>query len=235
MADLDDVCAAFAQRHRRRLRVATKYLTLTRAFFARAGIADYRIVESAGATEGAPAAGTAEAIVDITTTGATLAANGLKVLDDGVILQSQAQLAASLAAKWAAPVRKIAETLLSRLAARERAKASLVLRGRLSGNAKKILAQVQKEAVSANPVAGGTGDYSILCPARQSDDRNEYPARRRARSRRTKSITSSRTTIRCSRHSPNHCGDIGPSAISGSLICAAFQRIAIEMRLRPEG
>ena len=36
MADLDDVCAAFAHRHRRRLRIATKYLHLTRAFFAHA-------------------------------------------------------------------------------------------------------------------------------------------------------------------------------------------------------
>src|SRR6202042_1952361 len=81
MADLDDVCAAFAHKHRRRLRVATKYLQLTRGFFAHMGISDYRIVESAGATEGAPAAGTAEAIVDITTTGATLEANGLKVLE----------------------------------------------------------------------------------------------------------------------------------------------------------
>ena len=72
MADLDDVCAAYAARHRRRLRVATKYAQLTRGFFAHAGIADYRIVPSAGATEGAPAAGTAEVIVDITTTGATL-------------------------------------------------------------------------------------------------------------------------------------------------------------------
>ena len=59
-------------RHRRRLRVATKYAQLTRSFFAHAGISDYRIVPSAGATEGAPAAGTAEVIVDITTTGATL-------------------------------------------------------------------------------------------------------------------------------------------------------------------
>ncbi len=31
MADLDDVCAAFAHKHRRRLRIATKYLQLTRA------------------------------------------------------------------------------------------------------------------------------------------------------------------------------------------------------------
>ncbi|HWC62016.1 MAG TPA: ATP phosphoribosyltransferase, partial [Rhizomicrobium sp.] len=115
MADLDDVCAAYAARHRRRLRVATKYAQLTRAFFAHAGIADYRIVPSAGATEGAPAAGTAEVIVDITTTGATLKANGLKVLDDGVILKSQAQLAASLTADWDEDTRAAAKTLLIRL------------------------------------------------------------------------------------------------------------------------
>jgi ATP phosphoribosyltransferase len=80
--------------------VATKYVTQTRAFFARHGVADYRIVESSGATEGAPAAGAAELVVDITTTGATLAANGLKILSDGVILKSQAQLTASLITPW---------------------------------------------------------------------------------------------------------------------------------------
>ena len=58
------------------MRVATKYVNLTRDFFSAHGIVDYRIVESSGATEGAPAAGTAELIVDITTTGTTLAANG---------------------------------------------------------------------------------------------------------------------------------------------------------------
>ncbi len=78
MADLDDVTTAFRLRHNRKMRVATKYVNLTRAFFAAHGIADYRIVESLGATEGAPAAGTAEMIVDITTTGTTLAANALE-------------------------------------------------------------------------------------------------------------------------------------------------------------
>jgi ATP phosphoribosyltransferase len=93
MSDLDEVSEGFYQRHGRRLRVATKYLNLTRRFFAAKGVTGYRIVESLGATEGAPAAGTAEAIVDITTTGSTLAANHLKILDDGVILKSQAVLA----------------------------------------------------------------------------------------------------------------------------------------------
>src|ERR1700742_3051801 len=117
MADLDDVCAAYAHRHRRRLRVATKYAGLTRAFFAHAGIADYRIVGSAGATEGAPAAGTAEVIVEITTTGSTLKANALKILDDGVILKSQAQLAASLTADWDGAARAAARALLSHVEA----------------------------------------------------------------------------------------------------------------------
>ena len=39
-------------------------------------------------------------IVDITTTGATLVANQLKILSDGVILRSQANLAASRTAPW---------------------------------------------------------------------------------------------------------------------------------------
>jgi ATP phosphoribosyltransferase len=100
MADVEEVAAAYLHRAGRRLRVATKYMVQTRAFFARMGVADYRIVESSGATEGAPAAGAAELIVDITTTGATLAANGLKILSDGLILKSQAQLAAGLSAPW---------------------------------------------------------------------------------------------------------------------------------------
>lgn len=115
MADLDDICAAYAHRHRRRLRVATKYTQLTRRYFARAGISDYRIVPSAGATEGAPTAGTAEAIVDITTTGSTLKANGLKILDDGVILKSQATLAMALTADWNAELRAAAVAFLEPL------------------------------------------------------------------------------------------------------------------------
>ena len=69
-------------------------------------MADYRIVESLGATEGAPASGAAELIVDITTTGATLAANALKVIDDGVMLRSEANLVASVGAGWGPRARK---------------------------------------------------------------------------------------------------------------------------------
>ncbi len=122
MADLEDVAAAFYARRGARMRVATKYVNLTRRFFAEAHVTDYRIVESLGATEGAPAAGQAELIVDITTTGATLAANALKVLDDGVILRSEANLVAALGASWGDADRETARQILARIAAEEAAR-----------------------------------------------------------------------------------------------------------------
>ncbi|WP_374469158.1 ATP phosphoribosyltransferase [Phenylobacterium sp.] len=127
MADLEEVAHDYLARTGRRMRVATKYLAQTRAFFARHGVADYRIVESGGATEGAPASGAAELVVDITTTGATLAANGLKTLADGIILKSQAQLAASLRAAWSREQLAVAERLLRVLEARASALRSATL------------------------------------------------------------------------------------------------------------
>ncbi len=127
MADVDEVAAAYLARTGRRMRVATKYGVQTRAFFAAHGVADYRIVDSAGATEGAPAAGAAELIVDITTTGATLAANGLRPLSDGVILKSQAHLAASLTAPWTAEHLAIARRLLGVVEAKGRAREYAIL------------------------------------------------------------------------------------------------------------
>jgi ATP phosphoribosyltransferase len=93
MADLGDVAADFRARHGRRLAIATKYWRLTQQFFsAQHGIQLYRIVESLGATEGAPASGSADIIVDITSTGSTLKANHLKILSDGIMLRSEACL-----------------------------------------------------------------------------------------------------------------------------------------------
>jgi ATP phosphoribosyltransferase len=120
MADLEDVAVQFARAHGRRLRVATKYMNLTRRFFAGHGVAGYRIVESVGATEGTPAAGTAELIVDITTTGTTLRANHLKVLEDGLILKSQAHLFASRGADWNAEAAALRDRILQQLSGAKR-------------------------------------------------------------------------------------------------------------------
>lgn len=112
MADVDEIAHDYLARTGGRLRVATKYTVLTRSFFAAHGVVDYRIVASAGATEGAPAAGAAELIVDITSTGATLVANNLKILSDGVILRSEAQLAASRTIRWSKSQLDAASALL---------------------------------------------------------------------------------------------------------------------------
>ncbi len=90
--DLDAAAAAFRAAHGFRLRIATKYHRLVREFLRTGGVADYALVDSQGATEGTVKNETAEAIADITSSGETLRANHLKILSDGLILQSQATL-----------------------------------------------------------------------------------------------------------------------------------------------
>ena len=166
MADLDDVATAFRLKHERKMRLATKYANLTRGFFAEHGVVDYRIVESSGATEGAPAAGTAEMIVDITTTGATLAANGLKVIEDGVILRSQANLVAARAAAWDDAQRETARLVLDRIAAQQRAEAYREVRTRFAGMNETLLSGAREKFGVATPFGGPTssGMLTLHCP-----------------------------------------------------------------------
>ena len=166
MADIDDVATAFRHHHGRKMRVATKYINLTRDFFSGHGIIDYRIVESAGATEGAPAAGTAELIVDITTTGATLAANGLKIVDDGLILRSQANLVAARGADWGAEQREIARVILDRIAAQARAKAYREVRARFAACDARLVDSAKEKFKVETPFGGPTssGMLTLHCP-----------------------------------------------------------------------
>lgn len=90
--DLVEVADDVRHQHGRPIRVATKFPHLTRDFFRRHGLTDYRIVESLGAIEAAPRGGQADVIVDLSSTGATLEANGLKQIGDGTVLRSQACL-----------------------------------------------------------------------------------------------------------------------------------------------
>jgi ATP phosphoribosyltransferase len=115
MADLEEMAIEFRRRHSRRLKVATKYMNLTRQFFTRKAVAGYRIVESLGATEGTPMGGTADLIVDITSTGETLQANHLRILDDGLILHSEANLVASRTAEWSGGAAEIRLDLMAKL------------------------------------------------------------------------------------------------------------------------
>jgi len=148
------------------MRVATKYVNLTRHFFASHGIVDYRIVESTGATEGAPAAGTAELIVDITTSGATLAANGLRVIEDGVILRSQANLVASRKAQWGAAECETASRVLDRIAAQKAASAFREVRTRFARLDNAVLAEAKRLFGVEAPFGGPTssGMLTLHCP-----------------------------------------------------------------------
>ncbi len=98
--DLDAVAAQFRAVHGFRLRIATKYHNLVLAFLRRSGVADYQLVDSQGATEGTVKNLTAEAVADITSSGETLRANHLKILDDGLVHGSQAALILSNDADW---------------------------------------------------------------------------------------------------------------------------------------
>ena len=92
LLDLDEVADEFKKKKKGLLRVATKYPNLTRQFLYSKGVTQFQLVKSIGSTEVAPFTGTAEIISDITSTGATLKANNLRILKDGEILKSQACL-----------------------------------------------------------------------------------------------------------------------------------------------
>ena len=90
MADLEEVSFDFREKYSRRMRVATKYPNLTESFFLSKGVSQFRVVPSLGATESYPFTGSAELITDITSTGSTLKANNLRIINDGSILKSSA-------------------------------------------------------------------------------------------------------------------------------------------------
>src|SRR2546429_7036060 len=85
--------AGYYQAHKGRvLRIATKYPALTGQFLRQHGITHCKIISPHGALEAAPLTDTADLIVDLTETGTTLRENHLKLLEDGVVLRSQACL-----------------------------------------------------------------------------------------------------------------------------------------------
>lgn len=91
ISDLGDLAIEF-RKAGRELRIATKFPRLVQSFLYEKGINYFTLVLSSGTLEAAPAIGYADLIADLTASGATLRENGLRTLDDGVILSSQACL-----------------------------------------------------------------------------------------------------------------------------------------------
>jgi len=90
IADLEEISFEFKDKNTGKLRVATKYPNLTNDFLLSKGLTQYKIVNSLGSTEIYPYTDQSEIITDITSSGATLKANNLRVLKDGNILKSSA-------------------------------------------------------------------------------------------------------------------------------------------------
>jgi ATP phosphoribosyltransferase len=111
MPDLEEIAFEFKDKKRNRLRIATKYPKLTTEFMFSRGVTQFKLVKSLGATEIYPFTGSSEIITDITSTGATLKANKLRILKDGIILNSQACLMTSKKSRRS----KIVNNILNKL------------------------------------------------------------------------------------------------------------------------
>ena len=111
LLDLDEVAFDFKKKKKRLLRVSSKYPNLTRTFLYSKGVTQFQLVQSLGSTEISPFTGTAEIISDITSTGATLKANNLRILKDGLILTSQAALMKSKLSNKKSGIKKIINLL----------------------------------------------------------------------------------------------------------------------------
>ena len=111
MPDLEEIAFDFKDKKRNRLRIATKYPKLTTEFMFSRGVTQFKLVKSLGATEIYPFTGSSEIITDITSTGATLKANKLRILKDGIILNSQACLMTSKKSRSSKTVNNILNKL----------------------------------------------------------------------------------------------------------------------------
>lgn len=138
MADL----AKWQQSNTEALRVATKFPHLTEAFFQEHGITDLCMISAEGTLEIAPTIGYADIIVDLISTGTTLRDNRLKMIDDGLILQSQACLIANRAALKNQPeVLSMARQLLEFIIAYLRAAENVSVFANMRGESPKSIAQ----------------------------------------------------------------------------------------------
>jgi len=115
IADLEEISFEFKDKNTGKLRVATKYPNLTNDFLLSKGLTQYKIVNSLGSTEIYPFTNQSEIITDITSSGATLKANNLRVLKDGNILKSSACILVSIKSLKDKNKRKIILSLLKKL------------------------------------------------------------------------------------------------------------------------
>jgi ATP phosphoribosyltransferase len=134
------------------LRVATQYPNLTGRFLRQGGIRDLHLIAAEGTLEVAPTIGYADIISDLVSSGQTLHDNRLRVLDDGVVLRSQAVFFANRNALKRRPeVLSMARQLLEYLEAYLRGQENYMVVANMRSESPKDIAQ----ALFAQPDLGG--------------------------------------------------------------------------------
>ncbi len=152
MADLLDVALDFREQKQRNIRIATKYPLLARQFLHNAGIHHFTLVKAEGAIEAAPTLGYADMIIDLTQTGTTLRENHLKVLPDGIIVESQACLIGNRAALRENPaILETVHTLLEHIDAAQQGRGYYQVIANIKGESAEEIAR----RIAANPSTHG--------------------------------------------------------------------------------
>jgi ATP phosphoribosyltransferase len=134
------------------LRVATQYPNLTGRFLREHGIDPHHLIAAEGTLEVAPAIGYADVIADLVSSGQTLHDNRLRMLDDGLILRSQAVFFANRSALKARPeVLSLARQLLEYIEAYLRGQENYMVIANMRSDSAEAIAQ----AMFAQPELGG--------------------------------------------------------------------------------
>jgi ATP phosphoribosyltransferase len=174
MADLAEVSAEYHARGRD-LRVATKYVNLTKQFLYDHGVNYFTLVESSGALEAAPSLGYADMIADLTSSGVTLRENRLKTIVGGTILPSEACLIANRD-ELRADAGKLERTrlMLELMEASLRARSFLSITANVRGGTAESVAQ---QVIAQGDVAGLRGPtIARVFPKTLADDDDEWYA-----------------------------------------------------------
>jgi len=145
-ADLWHLSGYYLVHKDRGLRIATKYPILTNQFLRRHNITHCKIFSPHGALEAAPLTDTADLIVDLTETGTTLRENRLKLLDDGVVLRSQACLITNARQLVEEPsALQVAETILELMEARTQAREHSMITAQVQAESHEAIQRVSDE------------------------------------------------------------------------------------------
>jgi ATP phosphoribosyltransferase len=139
------------------LRVATKFPVLTGRFLAQQGLGSAALIFSEGTLEISPAIGYADMISDLVSTGTTLRDNRLRLVEDGIILRSQACLFANRAALHNRPeVLAVAHTLIEYFEAHLRAQEHCLVFANMRGESPRALARLLFEQTDLGGLQGPT-------------------------------------------------------------------------------